>query len=376
MSKARDIADLGAVTSRLDTVGASDGALSNRNLIINGAMQVAQRSTSKTGVNSNGYHTLDRWNMLIRGGAAYTMSQDSDAPSGFNNSLKLACTTADATPATNDRTFLQTSFEGQDLQRFGKGTSDAKDFVLSFWVKSTVTGTYQVNIQDDDNSRINSGSYTINTASTWEYKTVIIANETANAFDDDANRSAIFEWILSAGPTYTSGAAPSAFETFSDGDRAADQTANIAASTSDTFQITGVQLEVGDTATPFEHRSYGDELARCQRYFRQINSSSAEINLIGSGLWDNSTNARVIVHHPVEMRSAPSYSASSSSHLVVGESGVAFRTGTNTIQIYTRDGFSSLIKLDVSSSGAAVGEGALIGINSGSGYYVRFDAEL
>jgi hypothetical protein len=136
------------------------------------------------------------------------------------------------------------------------------------------------------------------------------------------------------------------------------------------------QAELGKVATPFEHRSYGEELALCQRYFRQINSSSAEINIIGSGLWDNSTNARVIVHHPVEMRTAPTYTASSAGHLVAGESGVTWRTGTGTSQIYTRDGFSSLIRVDIASSGATTGEGAFVGLNSGSGYYVRFDAEL
>jgi len=136
MSLARDIADLASVTTRLDTVGASSGALSNRNLIINGAMQVAQRATSSTGIGaSTGYFTCDRFQIAPSGSGRLTMTQESDGPSGFANCIKLACTTADTSIASTEKLILNQIIEGQNLQRFAKGTSDAKEFAVSFYVK-------------------------------------------------------------------------------------------------------------------------------------------------------------------------------------------------------------------------------------------------
>ena len=143
MSKARDIADLGAVTSRLDTVGASDGALSNRNLIINGGMQVAQRSTSEASLSSgtNAYKTVDRYTTYISSLGTWTQSQDTNAPDGFGHSLKMLCTAADASPAAGDRMLIQTKLEGQDVQSLGFGDT-TNIYTVSFYVKSNVTGTY------------------------------------------------------------------------------------------------------------------------------------------------------------------------------------------------------------------------------------------
>jgi len=268
MSKARQLADLGNVYD--------DGALSNRNMVVNGGMTVSQRGNS-TGVTGAGYYGPDRYRFTVgsAGVGTYTISQDTDAPSGFGYSYKIDCTTADASPDATDAVFIATRFEGQDLQRLKKGTADAASVTLSFWVKSNLTGTYQANLFDLDNTRIIGSTYTISVAGTWEYKTITFAGDTSGAFSNDNGLSLQVEWALDGGTSYTSGAVPTSWEATSNADRAAGLTVNLADSTSNYWQITGVQLEVGDTATPFEHRSYGDELARCQRYFRQLKKEDA-----------------------------------------------------------------------------------------------------
>ena len=245
----------------------SAGALSNRNLIINGAMQVAQRGTSSTGVTTGDYYTCDRFQSAISNLGAYTVTQEADGPSGFANSIKMEVTTADASPAAADWLFLNYTIEGQDLQQLAKGTADAKPIVLSFWVKSNKTGTYQVSLQDSDNARMVSGTYTVDVSATWEYKTIAVPADTTGAFNNDANASLNIEWWFDSGSDFTGGAVPTAWETLSNPDRNTGSNVNLADTIGNYIQITGVQLEVGDTATPFEHRSYGQELSLCQRYY-------------------------------------------------------------------------------------------------------------
>mgnify|MGYP000070702013 CR=1 FL=1 len=289
----------------------SNGALSNRNLIINGAMQVAQRGGS-TGVTGAGYYGPDRYRFTVgsAGVGTYTISQDTDAPSGFGYSYKINCTTADASPDATDAVFIATRFEGQDLQRLKKGTADAASVTLSFWVKSNLTGTYQANLFDLDNTRIIGSTYTISVAGTWEYKTITFAGDTSGAFSNDNGLSLQVEWALDGGTSYTSGAVPTSWEATSNADRAAGLTVNLADNTANYWQITGVQLEVGDTATPFEHRSYGDELARCQRYYRLIGTYgdpyATQGNYILNDVTYNNENRIIIPYLNPPMRVAPS----------------------------------------------------------------------
>ena len=249
---------------------AGTNQLGNRNLIINGAMQVAQRSTSETGQSTvDGYVALDRWKIQASSSGTFTILQSTEAPDGFANSLKFDCTTADASPEY--LLFFQL-LEGQDLQHIQKGKSGAKQTTLSFYVRSSKTGTYQVNLRDIDNNRLVGSSYTISSADTWEYKSVTFAADTLGQFGNDNNASLQVEWWLASGPTYSGGAVPTAWETRDNTDRAAALNVAIGASTNDDFYITGVQLEVGTVATPFEHRSYGQELSLCQRYYEQLNA--------------------------------------------------------------------------------------------------------
>ena len=250
---------------------ATQNALGVRNLIINGDMRIAQRGTSVSGKTTSGYYTCDRWNHVFSTAGTWTFTQDTDVPSGqgFANSLKMACTTANASLSASSSFQLHYRFEGQHLQHLKKGTSNAESVTLSFWIKSNKTGTYQVNIQDRDNTRMISSTYTIDSADTWEKKILTFAGDTTGAFDNDNNDSIRMAWFLASGSDYNTGSVPTSWEATDTTDLAAGLTVNLADSTSNYLNITGVQLEVGTEATPFEHRPYDMELQRCQRYYHQ-----------------------------------------------------------------------------------------------------------
>jgi hypothetical protein len=300
MSKARELANLGNAYS--------DGALSNRNLIINGAMQVAQRGTSETGKTSAGYYSIDHFKMDIGSAGTWTISQSTTAPDGFAYSFKLDCTAADASLSAGDYCLIQHRLEGQDLQRLQFGTSSAKKVTISFWVRSNKTGTYPFCFFNTDNQRSNGFTYTIDAADTWEYKTHIFDGDTLQGFDNDANSSVQLEWWVAAGTSYTSGTTPTGWQAHDNTDRAAGLDVNLADNTANEFLLTGVMLEIGDTATPFEHRSYGDELARCQRYFHRIGGSTGSglYDAVGAGVVFSTTSAFINVPLKVQMRAKPS----------------------------------------------------------------------
>ena len=241
-----------------------------RNLIINGAMQVAQRGTSVTGITTQGYYTIDRFLASLNSAGTWTQTQETDAPDGFASSLKLECTTADASPATIDYFLIGQRFEGQNLQRLKKGTSSAEPVTASFWVKSNKTGTYIVELIDQDNSARHIGkSFTVNSSGTWEYKTVTFEGDTTGVLVADNSPSIDFNIWLASGSAYNSGSAlQTSWGALTQTDRAVGNV-NLADTIGNYFQITGVQLEVGETATPFEHRSYAEELALCQRYYEK-----------------------------------------------------------------------------------------------------------
>jgi hypothetical protein len=251
-----------------DITDSSIQSLKNRNLIINGAMQVAQRGTSFTSPSSGSY-TLDRWRLGYSGEeVALDISQASDAPDGFASSYKITITTPESSLTALNQINVSTRLEGQDLQRLKKGTVSAESCTLSFWVKSAVTGTYSFEIYDGDNSRHYVTTYSVSSADTWEQKTIVVPGDTTGALDNNNAASFFLAWWVDAGPSYTTGTTTDAWQTYdSDGRAVATDKAAFMTTSGATFQITGVQLEVGDVATPFEHRSYGEELALCQRYY-------------------------------------------------------------------------------------------------------------
>jgi hypothetical protein len=274
-----------------------------RNIIINGDMSIAQRGTTATGLGNGdlGYHTVDRFLFVEEGSPTFefTMSQDTDVPTGqgFAKSLKMDCTTAQGSLASGDQLRIEQRFEGQNLQYLKKGTSSAESLTLSFWVKSNKTGTYIIELFDTNNTRQISQSYTINTADTWEKKTLTFAGDTTGAFNNNNALSLVLSIWLGVGSTYSSGTLSTTWTSNTNANRAVGQV-NLADSTSNYINITGVQLEAGTTASDFEFLPYDVNLARCQRYFHIGGSSTGRASV--------TTNAEFYYSYPLEMRSAPS----------------------------------------------------------------------
>ena len=266
--------------------GATPNQSAFKNIIINGDMSIAQRGTSQASITSSGYYIVDRFKFVDSNLGTFTMSQDTDLPTGqgFSKSLKVDCTTADASPAGADYLFLQTKFEGQNLQYIKKGTASAESLTLSFWVKSVKTGTYIVQIEDVDNSsRFISKSYTIDSASTWEKKTITFAGDTTGTLATDNSSSLELNFWLGAGTDRTSGTLQTSWGSYTASNVAVGQV-NFADSTSNDFWITGVQLEAGTTASDFEFLPHVVNLKRCLRYFEHsYNSNTAPADGIAYG---------------------------------------------------------------------------------------------
>jgi hypothetical protein len=248
-----------------------------RNLIINGDMSIAQRGTSVNGITSSSYYTVDRFKCDPTNMGTWTMSQSTDTPTGqgFATSLKMDCTTADASPATSDKLLIQQRIEGQNLQYLKKGTSSAESLTCSFWVKSNKTGTYILNLYESDNTRDISKSYTINSANTWEKKTLTFAGDTTGTITNDNNLSLVVGFYLGAGTDFTSGTLNTSWNTPVNANTAVGQV-NLADNTSNEWYITGVQLEAGTTASDFEFLPYDVNLKRCQRYYQILSPTNPQ----------------------------------------------------------------------------------------------------
>jgi len=342
----------------------------NRNIIINGDMSIAQRGTSTASITGNGYHTIDRFNTINTTLGTWTQSQETDVPTGqgFSKSLKMACTTADASPASGDRLDIQQKFEGQMLQYLKKGTSNAESLTLSFWVKSNKTGTYIVELFDNDNARQISQAYTIDSASTWEKKTLTFSGDTSGALNNDNGSSLQVSWFLAVGNNYSSGTLSTSWTSNTNANRAVGQV-NLADSTSNEWYITGVQLEVGKFATPFEFLPYDVNLQRCFRYYELLAAGYAKMLGFG-GAYNANTPAFVSYYHP--KRTTPSIDQTSGAGY--------YRIYGNGVE-YTWSAYSALFQASTTQAmllGSGTIPQGLIGLFdtiSGSSY-IAYDAEL
>ena len=270
MSKAAELANL------IGNINAGGGGV-NRNVIINGAMNVAQRSTSETGVGSSGgYLVCDRWQLAVGNtDGRLTISQDSSVPTGegFANSLKLDCTTTDTSIAAAENLVIQQKIEGQNLQSFSKGTSGAKPFAVSFYVKGNGNATYMCELRDRDNDRHNTQQFAV--TSSWNRIELTFSADTTGAFDDDNASSLELRFWLHAGSDFSGGSyTANTWASTTNANRAAG-ISSFFSSTDNTFFITGVQLEVGQNPTSFEHEPFDVTLQKCHRYF--FKNSSTQI---------------------------------------------------------------------------------------------------
>lgn len=308
----------GAVTQAKTT-----GVGAGKNSIINGGMTVAQRGTSSTGLGgSNGYFTCDRYRHVFNTSGRLTSSQSTDAPVGFANSLKFACTTADTSIASGEYFFFQQKIEGFNLQHFAKGTSSAKAFAVSFYVKGNASATYALELYDVDNNRQCSKSFNVTTS--WNRVELIFPADTTGAFGNDSGDSLTLSWWLHAGTDYTSGTLnSSAFAANTNANRALSTT-SFFDSTSRTFFITGVKLEPVQV-TDFEHEDIETALRKCQRYYQVGSYRNRPFgDHTGSGYCQGWSP----VEFRTNMRADPSVTIS-------GESQLGFQVKTDGFTAYT-----------------------------------------
>jgi hypothetical protein len=289
--------------------------LSNRNILINGAMKVSQRGTEETGVSGSwGYKKApDRW--FFDGtpsGAAFTVGQATEAPAGFAKSYKVQCTTADTSLAASDTVLLYQRLEGQDLQHLLKGTSDAKKLVLSFYLKTSKTGVYVINLSDIDNNRRNNKSITVSDTN-WNRYTLVFEGDTTGALDDDNDKSLEVTLWLAPGANFEGTALPSGWHANNNDNRATGNV-NFADNTSNILYFTGMQLEVDNgsgVASDYEHRSYGDEVTKCKRYYIQFGGSTDATNRFIIEGYTKSTSYSMVSHIDYTMRAAPTVTQTS-----------------------------------------------------------------
>lgn len=358
----------------------SAGALSNRNLMINGAMQVAQRGTSKTGLGNgdSGYHTVDRFRFGEHSTPTceFTMIQSTDAPEGFRYSMRLDTTTAQATLATLEAIYMETKLEGRDLGRLKYGTSNAENITLSFHVKGSTPGTYVIWLYNPSGTdSACTQTYTIQNADEWEYKQITIAGDTALAISDTVDTGMHVRWILAAGPDYTSGTTSTTWtnDSVTNANRYGGQTVNLASSTDNDWSITGIQLEVGKKATPFEHKSYGDDLAKCQRYLFRVNADASEQSCLGVGRARNASSTVCNVPFPVAMREKTGKTCSEA------DCNMQHRTSSDDVS-FTSITSESETSVDVrfdadTGTPFTAGDAVNLRINDGSGNF-QVDSEL
>jgi hypothetical protein len=350
-----------------------------RNIIINGDMAVSQRATSAASVATQQYPAVDRFQFGLAGTmGTWTFSQDTDVPTGqgFANSFKMDCTTADASPAAADAIRIAQIIEGQNLQYLKKGTSSAVPLTLSFWVKSVLTGTYIAELYDVDNTRQVSKSYTISSASTWEYKTITFPADTTGAFTNDNNASLYLNFFVGAGTDYTSGSLNTSWAAVTNANRAVGQV-NLANSTSNNFWITGIQMEAGSVATDFEVNTFAQNLERCRRYALVLGDApgGAAYDTFFKGVighYYNATDFYPNFNFPIVMRSVPgtTFSTASSGFGTVYSNGSGRANTSNG----TNATYETNINFRVSTASATAGDGGAFDFAASN--YVILSAEL
>ena len=350
--------------------------LSHRNMIINGDFRVNQAGpkTGKTGLEKQ--MTGDRWTINMSGFGTWSGGTEADTPtgSGFRNSSYLNCTSAQASPGASAYCVYGQRFEGQDLQLIRKGTSSAKPITLSFWVKSPKTGIHICELYDGDNNRHCSQSYTIGTANTWEYNSVTFPADTTGAFDDDNDLSLYVQWWLGAGSNYTTGTLQTTWGTTT-ANRVVGQVnvADAVHSTNNYWQVTGVQLELGSVATPFEHKSYAEELRRCERYYHVIAETNTNGKYIGMGYSYSANYFTWVYNFPVVMRSAPIVKSSTGSAYYYNYHN---STGTNYTTVPAGTRTNRCCVFDFSSTGSYTSGFAGGMYISSASAYIHLDSEL
>ena len=367
MSKAAELAAL---------IGSGE-AQENKNLVVNGAMTVDQRNQTTT---ATGY-SVDRFTVVKANfdELVIAITQDTDNPSGngFAHSLKLAVTTAENAIAADELLYLDTRFEGQNIQHLCYGTSSAKSLTLSFWVKSPLAGKHSVNFYQVTPNRSNLQSYTVSSANTWEYKTITIDGDASGNIANDTTAEIILFWPL-AGGSDSHGTPHTGWGPYSQTDdfMFSDQV-NLAGQTGNFF-LTGIQLEIGEVATAFEHEDFGTTLRKCQRYYVKDGATypagTSAYKFFAAGTCVSATSGRFTYHFPVPMRTSPTLGQSANNTISIFSAAVNPAMSADML-INSPNQLSTGLTTTV-GSGQTSGQGANIIANNSTAAFLEFKAEL
>jgi len=341
--------------------------MAGRNRIINGDMRIDQRNAGASYSQSTStIYGLDRWSGDIDTGTGrWDVQQVSDAPVGFSNSLKVTITTQESQPTSARHQIFQ-SIEGYNISDLGFGTANASPITVSFWVKTSVTGIHSLNVSSGN--YVYTTSYTVNSADTWEYKTITIPGATAGSWGNTNGVGLFLEFTIGGGTA----------EVVTANTWRADTTTKIVsgsvylpATSGATWQITGVQLEAGSVATPFEHRQYGTELQLCQRYYTIFRCGTAYGRLLSVAVGNSSGLIRATVQLPVRMRAAASS---------VDYGGALYwynGTASGAVSSVSIDvANDTVIGLNCSTTGASGNQYYMINDYAGNTAYIGINAEL
>ena len=328
-----------------------------KNRIINGDMTISQRNgTSSVNANSStAPYTTDRFNVNVGGSSAVIACQQvSDAPAGFVNSLRLTVSTA-ATPSSGQFLFLRQIIEGVNIADFAWGTANASAVALSFWVKASVAGTYSAFAINSAESRSYVATFTVSATNTWEYKTITIPGDTTGTWLTNNSNGIRLGFDLGSGSDLNGAA-----NTWQSGwKQRTSGTVNWVGTSGATFQVTGVQLEKGSTATSFDYRPYGTEFYLCKRYYEQKDYTSGSFEAICAGTVPStgtSTNTTFPFTYEVEKRAVPSITLSAGSTFRVNGGNVADNQATsNSVGIVGKYTFQLELQSGVSrNSGMSI----------------------
>ena len=334
----------GGATTSINGFTPSVSNMAGRNRIINGDMRIDQRNNGAA-VTAGSTYPVDRFSSYRSGGTgAYTAQQSSIAPAGFKNSLIATVT---STGVANESSIYQ-AVEGFNVADFNLGTSNAVTFTLSFWVRSSVTGTYSLSFRATGGGRSYVTTYTINSANTWEQKTITVAGDTTGTWNTTNGAGLIIDWSLGGSNLTTS-----TLNAWQGGNLVfATGATNLLATSGATFYITGVQLEAGSVATPFEHRQYGQELALCQRYYQTVSTTGGNQRAI-IGIAYGSTEVDFLWTFEQVMRSSPTVAVPSLGNVL--KEGVAWYAPSSFSAISSAPNFANIAAI-LSSSDFSQGQ--------------------
>ena len=327
----------------------TDNVSSRKNLLINGGMLVDQRQATMQ-FNASSNYRCDRWYQGVSGGGTFQFTHSDDTPAGFGKSIKIQCTTADTSLDAGAYGYIMHKLEGNALQSMNS-TNGIVEHTISFYAKASKTGVYTVNLRDEDNGQGNSKTFTISNANTWERYTLTFPAHSSGTLDNDNLSSYRLYWWFASGTNQTSGTFYNGtWGAHSNPNRVSSSNVNLGDNTSNNFLITGVQLEIGDSASDFEHRSFAEEFSLCERYFQTIHGGVCQPA-------SSSTAETTFSRRP--MRAAPTASVSA-----------ALKIEDPSVTVYTQSSATILIN-NATSRAEKLGINNMSGLNTQRPYFLQ-----